>query len=109
MSDSALRYTASYPLRLLQFAIQAKEVNNDEETKSLEEDEKLNEDIILNRRSPTKEQKAPRSSDGELILRRREIHSGRSLTVSTVEWSVAEKKAVPTSALEGWMVWNFRK
>lgn len=48
-------------------------------------------------------EKAPRAPDGELILRRREIHSGRSLTVSTVEWSVAEKKAVPTSALEGWM------
>ena len=49
-------------------------------------------------------EKAPRAPDGELILRRREIHSGRSLTVSTVEWSVAEKKAVPTIALEGWMV-----
>jgi len=46
---------------------------------------------------------APRSSDGELIVRRREIHSGRSLSVSTVEWSVAEKMAKPTSALEGFM------
>eukprot|EP00804_Cyclotella_cryptica_P014961 CCRYP_000576-RB/>CCRYP_000576-RB protein AED:0.08 eAED:0.08 QI:887/1/1/1/0.83/0.85/7/270/785 len=46
---------------------------------------------------------APRSSDGELIVRRREIHSGRSLSVSTVEWSVAEKMARPTSALEGYM------
>ena len=46
---------------------------------------------------------APRSEDGELIVRRREIHSGRALSVSTVEWSVAEKTAKPTSALEGYM------
>lgn len=49
------------------------------------------------------EAKAPRDADGELILRRREVHSGRALTVSTVEWSVAEKTATPTSALEGFM------
>lgn len=83
-------------------------MNRDKEIKSLEEDKIVNEDIILKHKSPTKEQKAPRSSDGELILRRREIHSGRSLTVSTVEWSVAEKKAQPNSALEGWMVWHFQ-
>jgi indole-3-glycerol phosphate synthase len=47
--------------------------------------------------------KAPRSADGELILKRREVHSGRALTVSTVEWSVAEKMAIPTSSLEGYM------
>ena len=46
---------------------------------------------------------APRADNGELIVRRREIHSGRSLSVSTVEWSVAEKTAKPTSALEGYM------
>ena len=46
---------------------------------------------------------APRSEDGELVVRRREIHSGRALSVSTVEWSVAEKTARPTSALEGYM------
>ncbi len=44
---------------------------------------------------------APRSEEGELIVRRREIHSGRALTVSNVEWSVAENTATPTSALEG--------
>ena len=49
------------------------------------------------------ETKAPRSADGELILKRREVHSGRALTVSTVEWSVAEKTAHPSSALEGFM------
>lgn len=49
------------------------------------------------------EVKAPRSEDGELILKRREVHSGRALTVSTVEWSVAEKTATPTSVLEGFM------
>lgn len=46
---------------------------------------------------------APRSEDGELILKRREIHSGRALTVSAVEWSVAEKTAFPSSTLEGFM------
>jgi indole-3-glycerol phosphate synthase len=49
------------------------------------------------------DQRAPRSEDGELILKRREVHSGRALTVSTVEWSVAEKTARPSSALEGYM------
>jgi indole-3-glycerol phosphate synthase len=46
---------------------------------------------------------APRFENGELIVRRREIHSGRTLSVSTVEWSVAEKMAKPTSVLEGYM------
>ncbi|KAL7435292.1 hypothetical protein ACHAXM_004624 [Skeletonema potamos] len=46
---------------------------------------------------------APRSETGELIVKRREVHSGRALSVSTVEWSVAEKTAKPTSALEGYM------
>ena len=36
-------------------------------------------------------------------MRRREIHSGRALSVSSVEWSVAEKTAKPTSTLEGYM------
>jgi len=47
--------------------------------------------------------KAPRSDDGELIIKRREVHSGRAMTVSTVEWSVAEKTATPSSVLEGYM------
>jgi hypothetical protein len=46
---------------------------------------------------------APRCENGELAVRRREIHSGRALSVSTIEWSVAEKTAKPTSALEGYM------
>ena len=46
---------------------------------------------------------APRHENGELIVKRREVHSGRALSVSTVEWSVAEKTAKPTSALEGYM------
>jgi len=49
------------------------------------------------------QEKAPRDEHGELILRRREVHSGRAMTVSTVEWSVAEKSASPTSALEQYM------
>jgi small ligand-binding sensory domain FIST len=46
---------------------------------------------------------APRAASGELILKRRDVHSGRGLTVSTVAWSVAEKTANPSSALEGFM------
>ena len=46
---------------------------------------------------------APRDDRGELVLKRREVHAGRALTVSTVEWSVAEKTATPTSALEGFL------
>lgn len=49
------------------------------------------------------QKRAPRSEDGELILKRREVHSGRAMTVSTVEWSVVEKTATPTSVLEGYM------
>jgi indole-3-glycerol phosphate synthase len=47
--------------------------------------------------------KAPRDDRGELILKRREVHSGRALTVSSVEWSVAENMATPSSTLEGFM------
>uniref|UniRef100_A0A7S1C009 indole-3-glycerol-phosphate synthase n=1 Tax=Corethron hystrix TaxID=216773 RepID=A0A7S1C009_9STRA len=46
---------------------------------------------------------APRDDDGELILRRREIHGGRAISVSTVQWSVADRTATPTSVLEGFM------
>jgi len=65
-----------------------------------EQDEKRS-----SRARPVKEsrEKAPRSEDGELILKRREVHSGRALTVSTVEWSVAEKTATPSSMLESFM------
>eukprot|EP00588_Corethron_pennatum_P002100 CAMPEP_0194282062 /NCGR_PEP_ID=MMETSP0169-20130528/22265_1 /TAXON_ID=218684 /ORGANISM="Corethron pennatum, Strain L29A3" /LENGTH=392 /DNA_ID=CAMNT_0039027281 /DNA_START=16 /DNA_END=1190 /DNA_ORIENTATION=+ len=51
---------------------------------------------------------APRQPDGELVLRRREIHGGRAISVSTVQWSVAEKTATPTSVLEGFM-WDKEK
>ena len=46
---------------------------------------------------------APRSEDGELITKRRDIHAARPLSVSTVQWSVAESIAKPTSVLEGFM------
>lgn len=49
------------------------------------------------------DERAPRSEDGELIIKRREIHSGRALTVSTVEWSVADKTAKASSTLESFM------
>lgn len=48
-------------------------------------------------------ERAPRAPNGELRLKRREVHSGRALTVSTVEWSVADNAATPTSTLEGFM------
>ena len=51
----------------------------------------------------TQVERAPRAPNGELRLKRREVHSGRALTVSTVEWSVADNAATPTSALEGFM------
>ena len=51
----------------------------------------------------SEEKKAPRDERGELILKRREVHSGRAMLVSTVEWSVAENMATPTSSLEGFM------
>jgi indole-3-glycerol phosphate synthase len=49
------------------------------------------------------DKQAPRDNSGELILKRREVHSGRAISVSTVEWSVAENMATPTSVLEGFM------
>ena len=77
-----------------------------EETNQEEEDElKV---VAEKRREKTKsldleDKKAPRDERGELILKRREVHSGRAMTVSTVEWSVAENMATPTSSLEGFM------
>jgi indole-3-glycerol phosphate synthase len=76
--------------------------------KELEEEADLHsaaEDIKRERLAKTfeSEKRAPRGENGELVLKRREIHSGRALTVSTVEWSVAEKTATPTSTLEGYM------
>jgi len=53
--------------------------------------------------SSTSDAPAPRLPNGELLLKRREVHSGRAISVSTVEWSVAEKIATPTSVLEGFM------
>ena len=64
------------------------------------EDEKR---VQMSKNFASESEAAPRSEDGELIVRRREIHSGRTMSVSTVEWSVAEKMAKPTSALEGFM------
>jgi hypothetical protein len=70
------------------------------EAKLAAEDEKR---ALMSKNFASESQAAPRSENGELIVRRREIHSGRSMSVSTVEWSVAEKMAKPTSALEGYM------
>jgi hypothetical protein len=72
----------------------------------LTEDEKETETEVspVAETSSQNEKKAPRSEDGELILKRREVHSGRAMTVSSVQWSVAENLATPSSALEGWMV-----
>ncbi|GMH92756.1 hypothetical protein TrVE_jg12071 [Triparma verrucosa] len=48
---------------------------------------------------------APRDEDGELVLKRREVQSGRAISVSTINWSVAGKEAVPTSQLE-YFLWE---
>lgn len=53
--------------------------------------------------SVIQDEKAPRAANGELMLKRREVHAGRALTVSTVEWSVADNAATPSSTLEGFM------
>jgi indole-3-glycerol phosphate synthase len=79
----------------------AKKVNS--EKKEISEDESDGDNAAIKIGPQTLTSKAPRGEDGELILKRREIHSGRALTVSTVEWSVAEKTAVASSALEEFM------
>mmetsp|Transcript_20918 Transcript_20918/g.45604 ORF Transcript_20918/g.45604 Transcript_20918/m.45604 type:complete len:1053 (+) Transcript_20918:262-3420(+) len=85
-----------------------RQVESNAAKKSAERREESDDDISeLPSRSlaafdPTNEA-APRDEDGELVLRRREVHSGRAISVSTVEWSVADKMAKPTSALEGAM------
>jgi len=87
--------------------------NNKEEQRQLKEETQIDSavameddagitrarDLIEN----VNDQPAPRSENGELVIKRREVHSGRALTVSTVEWSVVENTAIPTSALEGYM------
>ena len=72
----------------------------------VEEDEESAEDKKSGEKTKSfdsEEKKAPRDERGELVLKRREVHSGRAMLVSTVEWSVAENMATPTSALEGFM------
>jgi hypothetical protein len=87
--------------RLLQAnAAEAKAREAAAEARLAAEDEKR---VAMSKSFTSDNQSAPRSADGELIVRRREIHSGRTMSVSTVEWSVAEKMAKPTSALEGFM------
>ena len=81
---------------------EAQSRKNEEQVKEEEEEEE--EELVENTAStqvPDTDVPAPRSDNGELIVRRREIHSGRALTVSNVEWSVVENTATPTSALEG--------
>lgn len=60
----------------------------EEDRKQAEEAARAVEEEDEKRKSRTKtmagmEEKAPRSEDGELIIKRREVHSGRALTVST--------------------------
>jgi indole-3-glycerol phosphate synthase len=81
-------------------AVRKKAEEDAAERALVEEDKKRQQRI----QSPLElHEKAPRDESGELILRRREIHSGRAISVSAVEWSVAEKTATPTSVLEGFM------
>jgi len=81
-------------------------------TKSLEEKEEAEqkakeeeeaERVAAAANNSDEDKPAPRLEDGELVIKRREVHSGRALTVSTVQWSVADNMAKPTSALEGFM------
>ena len=51
----------------------------------------------------SRREKAPRDENNELVIKRREIQAGRAIAVSTIEWSVAEKTAKPTSQLEQFM------
>jgi len=82
---------------------------NVEEEREQEEEEELKLVVEDNSRPENMKsfdlegKKAPRDEKGELILKRREVHSGRAMTVSTVEWSVAENMATPKSTLEGFM------
>lgn len=80
-------------------AIERKTVEKREEERLAEEDRVR----VAKSRSFEVDKKAPRDDKGELILKRREVHSGRALTVSTVEWSVQESMATPSSTLEGFM------
>ena len=69
---------------------------------SIEEDiEVIAEDDVSSKSASNEKKPAPRSEDGELIVKRREVGSGRALSVSSVEWSVVENIAVPSSVLEG--------
>jgi indole-3-glycerol phosphate synthase len=91
-----------YPVRAADDAPKVDDVKAIEEAENQQLDAK-DEKSQQHTKSSDVERKAPRGDDGELILKRREIHSGRALTVSTVEWSVAENMATPTSVLEGFM------
>ncbi|GAX10963.1 indole-3-glycerol phosphate synthase [Fistulifera solaris] len=91
----------SYSGRAIYNPIDAKKESSN--TKESSDDENDGDDAATKIGPQTLASKAPRGEDGELILKRREIHSGRALTVSTVEWSVAEKTAVASSALEEFM------
>lgn len=101
LSESKRPVHSPAQTRLLQAnAAEAKAKEAAAEAKLAAEDEKR---VAMSKSFTSENQSAPRSADGELIVRRREIHSGRTMSVSTVEWSVAEKMAKPTSALEGFM------
>mmetsp|Transcript_45248 Transcript_45248/g.109517 ORF Transcript_45248/g.109517 Transcript_45248/m.109517 type:complete len:985 (+) Transcript_45248:203-3157(+) len=81
----------------------AAEAFENEEVEDDTEEPAEDEDWKVTQIATDVEKKAPRDENGELVIKRREVHSGRSLTVSAVEWSVAEKAATPSSALEGFM------
>ena len=84
-----------------------KQLTNEEKSNALEKISIEKDEKIINRVKgmavKNEDSPAPRGENGELILKRREVHSGRALTVSNVEWSVVENMATPSSALEGFM------
>lgn len=67
--------------------IQAERDQTEQNRLSMQHDEIVSEsrNVIMNYKSRLrdKNERAPRSENGELILRRREVHSGRALTVSS--------------------------
>lgn len=74
-------------------AAAAAKAKEEEDRKLAEEAARVLSEEDEKRKSRTKivsdlDERAPRSEDGELILKRREVHSGRALTVSTGNYSI---------------------
>lgn len=100
-SASAYVLVGSKSKRPVYSHAKAKAKADDATKKELEDIEAASEDSKPTLLTNSEDEPAPRTEEGELLVRRREVHSGRALTVSSVEWSVVENQATATSALEG--------